>query len=237
MVTVALWPALARADLVRPPPADCPPNTTPRSGHGGPHCEPPPPTNCPTHHKPRVYHANAYCEPPPDKPCPTGSFYTSRSTTDTYCQAGRKCDQSPCSNPGHTCRDTSLCMKPRYGPGRRSFQIVSKTCSTTADCGEKEKCVTGKLCDRDVKRGPTSGLPEATPTAAPATEGPSIPTPPRPTESPPPAPPPSPKGAPSTANGCAGCALGSGGPTAALAGWLLLAMTALGCRRRQRLHP
>jgi hypothetical protein len=146
-------PLTSHADVVMPPPDDCPEGTTPRTGHMGPFCQPPPPAECPPGHAPKVNMANAYCEPPPAEPCPTGSRWTSTSESDVYCQGGWACDVHPCAE-GNTCKESSLCVQEirRFRAG--SWEKVSGTCSTDADCPEGESCVTQKRCDPDVKRAP-----------------------------------------------------------------------------------
>lgn len=164
LVTTVL-PALAVADAIGPPPATCPPGYTPQSDHGGEYCQPPLPTDCPPDHVPRVRRENAYCEPPPDEPCPVGSFWRSRSATNTWCQGATRCHDRSCG-PSSTCRESSLCVT--AGSDRWGYdwgnEIVSGVCETDADCaGEYERCVRAQRCDPNEKRGAgnkVSGLPK-----------------------------------------------------------------------------
>lgn len=222
-------PLVALADVVRPPPASCPPQHTPQTGHHGPYCQPPPPENCPAGHLPRVIRADAYCEPPPQLPCPQGSHWTSTSADDVYCHGGARCEERDCSGDS-TCRKTSLCV--REVPYRRfgHYEVVLGTCSTDADCRERTKCVAASRCDLDTKRFHPKGV------SNPAAKGPvSSPAPPQQSATPmlgtattapgvtvipdPSGPAPADPGAQSPAgsgpgSGCASCSLGAAGPTA-----------------------
>ena len=170
MTGLLLQTRASRADVVMPPPDDCPEGTTPRTGHMGPYCQPPPPAQCPPGHEPRVNMAHAYCEPPPAEPCPAGSRWMSSSETDVYCQGGWACDAHQCAE-GTTCKESALCVEEirRFRAG--SWEKVSGPCTTDADCPEGESCVTKKRCDPDVKRMPVEGTaPEAGDTAPPTPE-------------------------------------------------------------------
>ncbi len=158
LLIAALWlaPRAALADVVPPPPDDCPEGTTPRTGHSGPYCQPPAPTDCKPGYEPRVYLAEAYCEPPPPQPCPEGSYWTSHSATSTWCQGGRSCEGDyPCGE-GTTCKETSLCVREQR-QRRFVYEVVSGTCVKDEDCVEGQTCVTAKRCDPDVKRAPVEG--------------------------------------------------------------------------------
>jgi hypothetical protein len=156
LVVSTLWSSRALADVVMPPPDDCPEGTTPRTGHIGPYCQPPPPAECPPGHAPKVNMARAYCEPPPAEPCPTGSRWMSTSETDVYCQGGWACDVHQCAE-GNTCKESSLCVQEIRMFRAGSWEKVSGACTADADCPEGESCVTKKRCDPDVKRGPVEG--------------------------------------------------------------------------------
>jgi MYXO-CTERM domain-containing protein len=160
LLIAALWlvPRAATADVVPPPPSDCPDGTTPRTSHHGPYCEPPPPTECKPGYEPRVHLSDAYCEPPPALPCPEGSYWTSRSATNSWCQGGRSCEGDyPCAE-GTTCVETALCVR-QERQRRFMYEVVSGTCATDADCPEGETCATAPRCDPDVKRAPVAGEP------------------------------------------------------------------------------
>ena len=178
---ILLWSSLAlswsaQADVVRSPPKDCPEGYTPKTGHGGPYCQPPMPTTCPKEHIPRLNRSLAYCEPPPEKACPTGSSYRSRSATDTFCVAGRDCTESECPS-GATCKESSLCSK--LIAQRRSVRWeVKGECKSDKDCSDGYKCETKKRCDFANKRvasSPEAAKPHILPSATPATTKPSTP--------------------------------------------------------------
>lgn len=227
----------AQADVVRPPPQDCPQGHEPMSSHGGPYCKPPPPTQCPPEHLPKVYRALAYCEPPPVKPCPPGTSYASKSPTDTFCMLDRACSEDgDCE--GGKCVDTSYCIRWDYPGGRRRVPIVAGTCTDESSCPDGQECMKGKHCDRANKRVASSpsaavpvepGAPSAAPppTAEPQPGEPSTKAP---------ASPAAPPSSPPKSNGCAGCA------TNDTRGWppvsavvLALGLFALGQRRKRRL--
>lgn len=154
VLAAVLIPLSAAADVVRPPPTDCPPGHTPRTSHMGPYCEPPPPAECPPGHVPSVYMSEAYCEPPPAEACPVGSRWVSRSATDVHCQGGWKCEAGSCPE-GQTCRESSLCVTLIHPPWRGpSLEKVSGVCEGEAGCPEGESCVKAMRCDPDVKREP-----------------------------------------------------------------------------------
>jgi len=162
LFVATLLPALAAADAIGPPPAECPEGFTPQSDHSGEYCQPPLRTDCPPDHIPKVRRTNAYCEPPPDEPCPVGSYWRSRSATDTWCQGSSRCDERSCGT-NATCEESSLCVTAgtdwRGGFDWRN-EIVSGTCETDADCsGERERCVTAQRCDPNVKRGAEKKVP------------------------------------------------------------------------------
>ena len=163
-------PRFASADVVMPPPDDCPGGTTPRTGHNGPYCQPPAPTDCPPGHVGKVHMTHAYCDPPPAEPCPTGSRWTSTSATDGYCRGGWPCEIHQCAE-GNTCKESSLCVQEIRMFRAGSYEKASGTCAADADCPEGESCVTKKRCDPDVKRALVEGA-EGTPDTAPeAAEG------------------------------------------------------------------
>lgn len=174
--SVAVLPALA--DVVPPPPADCPEGTTPRTSHYGPYCEPPPPESCPPGHLPLVYMDKAFCEPPPPVVCPPGSFWTSKGPDNLYCHGGRPCEEYPCPE-GHTCTESSLCVR-QERQFRMMYEVVSKICEADGDCDEGETCVSAKRCDPVDKRQPADpadpaagDAPAVEPGADPAIEPPA----------------------------------------------------------------
>ena len=149
----------ARADVVPPPPDQCPADHTPATGHGGPYCRPPARTDCPPGYKSRVYERDAYCEPPPQEPCPPGSDWTSLSAGDGFCIVGSSCRQDACG-PDATCVPTSYCLD--WTCFRCSMSRITGLCRTDADCDrgygyseedpERPRCVHQYLCDPKVKR-------------------------------------------------------------------------------------
>ena len=155
-----------RADVVPPPPDDCPDGTTARTSHYGPYCEPPPPESCPPGHLPLVYMDKAFCEPPPPEVCPPGSFWTSKGPGNLYCHGGRPCGDYPCPD-GHTCTESSLCVR-QERQFRMMYEVATKVCEADGDCGEGETCVTAKRCDPVEKRQPAEPAdPDADPAADP----------------------------------------------------------------------
>jgi len=144
----------ARADVVPPPPDDCPAGTTPRTNHFGPYCEPPPPESCPDGHVAKVYLDKAYCEPPPAEVCPPGSHWISQGPDDLYCRGGRPCGEYDCPE-GDTCVESSLCVR-QVRQFRMMYEVASKVCEADGDCDEGETCVTAKRCDPVQKRQPAS---------------------------------------------------------------------------------
>jgi hypothetical protein len=146
LATALLTTSPAFADAVMPPPASCPHGYTPRASHRGSYCEPPLPTNCPQGQTPRVNYELAYCEPPPPRPCPPGAFWMSRSPTDTWCQAGWRCNVETMCYGGSPCVESSLCahrVRSGRGPG---YDVVSRECEINADCPTGDQCVREARC-------------------------------------------------------------------------------------------
>jgi len=143
---VVSWSGFARADVVMPPPDKCPDGHTPQTGHHGPYCQPPPPESCPEGHTPKVVRDKAYCEPPADPPCPPGSYWTSTSATDTWCQAGWNANDAGECGMGYKPVESSLCV--RFVPAHRfGYEVVSKECASDADCtGKEESCKKANRC-------------------------------------------------------------------------------------------
>ena len=242
------FPASVLADVVRPPPRNCPKGYRPGTSHSGPYCAPPPP-RCKKGHKPRVIRARAYCEPPPAKPCPAGSFWTSSSKTQTYCRGGNPCANYPCYQKDWTCRETSLCVHVVRMFRAGYYEVAYGTCKTDADCkgykdpgGEEIKCVTVKRCDPNKKRGAKPGAKPEPPAKKP--EPPAKKSEPPAKKSEPPAKKPEPPakktkpdqktGTPPSvtkSGGCAGCALTS---APAPRGWPLILLLMLALLRRRR---
>lgn len=133
-----------RADVVPPPPKDCPPDHVPSTSHHGAFCQPPPPKDCPPGHVPTVKRTHAYCEPPPPVPCPAGAFWVSHGPEvgNGYCT----------STLAETCPDdriavdSSLCVY--YGSGHRGrrYEIISGPCRSARDCQESESCTKARRC-------------------------------------------------------------------------------------------
>jgi hypothetical protein len=201
-------PVLARADVVMPPPTDCPPGQEGVTSHGGPHCEIVPPKDCP--------------------PGWTGEY---GGTCALQVCAGT-CDG------GMRCAPTSICFTPRvkeweYGaapapardvlaaPPRRLDPPVTvweptNVCDGSVPCAAPAECRPSTVC-----------LPEgvaAAPAIVPGADGRLLPgaaarTPPTPT--------------PAHHGGCAGCAI-PGGPASAGGGVLVLlaGLALLAWRRR-----
>ncbi len=236
IAALLFWSSAAAADVVGPPPSECPDGHKATTDHGGPYCKPPAPKSCPAGQRPKVVRDQAYCEPAPSKGCPPGSFWTSTSATDTYCQASRRCESSACAA-GMTCRDTALCLEYRHF-GRGAIQVVSGACEGGAACG-KGKCVEAKRCAGDLVQIDPSADPAASAApsasasasasgsasaAASGSPAPSASAAPASSSTPPPA----------GQSGCGGCALRtrSGGSPAAPLALLGLALAAVLRRRR-----
>jgi hypothetical protein len=135
----------ARADVVEPPPAHCPPGHTPRTGHEGPYCDPRPlPRECPPDYQPRVIRRERYCEPPPPRPCPPGSYWTSSGADHAYCRAAPSCDYCPS---GQVCINASLCVRVLDQWPDRNVERVSGICHSESDCPEGERCLRTRRCD------------------------------------------------------------------------------------------
>lgn len=151
-----LLPASAVADVVRPPPLICPPGYSRSTDHSGPYCAPPLPRDCKAGYEPKVRRKSAYCEPPPAQPCPPGSFWTSTSETNTWCEGGWRCDQRACGD-GSTCREEGLCVTEQMRWRGQTYEIATTTCTRDDDCaGPEETCVRAKRCEPDTKRQPAS---------------------------------------------------------------------------------
>jgi len=222
---VVAWPAWA--DVVMPPPTDCPEGTTPSTGHNGPFCRPSPPESCPEGHVPMVYLDKAFCEPPPPEVCPPGSIWTSRGPDELFCQGGRVCGEYPCPD-GHTCVESSLCVR-QERQFRMMYEVASKVCEGDGDCDEGEACVTNKRCEPVEKRQPVASTETDEPAAG---ETPTADEAPAEPQEPAPAPEAAPVEADEDEVPSKGCAVSSGSPsilsTAGLAGLILI----LGLRRR-----
>jgi hypothetical protein len=144
LVLCAVPCAPVMADVVPPPPKECPPGHVPSTSHQGTFCQPPPPKDCPPGHVPRVARTLAYCEPPPPVPCPAGAFWVSRGPEvgNGYCT----------SYVAETCPDdriaveSSLCVY--YGSGHRGrrYEIISGPCRSTRDCQDSESCTKARRC-------------------------------------------------------------------------------------------
>jgi hypothetical protein len=134
----------ARADVVPPPPKDCPAGYTAMTSHQGPYCRPPLPQNCPAGHTPRVEGTKAYCEPPPPKPCPPGAYWVSNGpgVGNGYCTS-RLCGE--CSDE-MVCIDSSLCVRERTGIRGRRYEVISGPCRTAGDCPSGEACTKARRC-------------------------------------------------------------------------------------------
>ncbi|MBW2453247.1 MAG: hypothetical protein JRI68_02000 [Deltaproteobacteria bacterium] len=238
-----LAPSLAFADVIGPPPTDCPKGHEATSDHGGAYCRPAKPGNCPPSHRPMVVRDKAYCQPPPSKSCPKGTFWTSESATDTFCMAAARCDSSSCRK-GMECMDTALCVTMRP-LGRGLAEVVTGTCPD-GSCAQG-KCLKSKRCHASIVQTDSSATPdssaapdpsasgsaepepsaaasaEAAPSAEPAASGSAAPRVPVA----PPAPPAPP------ASGC-GCVVGGSAPTGSLAAVMgLLALALAGLSRRR----
>lgn len=232
-VAVITVVGVAAADVVRGPPESCPPGHEAVSSHRGSFCEPPPPANCPPEHLPKVYRTLAYCEPPPLEACPPGSFYASKSPTDTYCVAGEECTlQADCG--GGECIDTSFCIRWEYPGGRHRLAVAAGSCAGGQVCPDGQDCVKARRCERTTKRVASS------PSAAVPVEPTAVPTVPPPATGAPAngEPSASPRSGASSSpkkTGCAGCTMGgSRGGAGAVA--LAAAVSLLGlarCRRRR----
>jgi len=159
LLLLLLFPAEALADVVRPPPLICPPGYSRSTDHNGPYCAPPLPRNCKAGYEPKVRRKDAYCEPPPPQPCPPGSFWTSSSATNTWCEGGWPCDQRACSDL-FTCREEGLCVTEEMRWRGQTWERVTTTCTTDADCaGPEETCVRAKRCDPNEERQPAAAAP------------------------------------------------------------------------------
>jgi hypothetical protein len=236
----------ARADVVMPPPAHCPPGYTPRTGHEGPYCKPPLPRRCPPGHQPRVLRQEQYCEPPPLKPCPPGSFWTSSGPANAYCQAGPSCDY--CAG-GQVCVEASLCVRVLDQGRARNLELVSGICHAESDCPEGEHCVGTRRCAMADQLRASSGqdaqsvapppAPSEAPSAAPVPGTPDSGARPTrealtPVATSSAAPGPQPKPTPvRTTRGCAGCEVAPM-PSQGAAWSLALAIALLAGRRGRR---
>ncbi len=170
---LVLVPRLGLADVVSPPPTDCPAGHQATSDHAGPYCRPPKPTDCPPSHRPLVVRDKGYCEPPPSKACPKGSFYTSESATDTFCMAAARCDSSACRS-GMACIETDLCVthRPRSGG---IIELVSGTCPA-GSCAAG-KCLKSKRCHADIVQTNASATPEGSAAPEPSASASTAPEP------------------------------------------------------------
>ncbi len=155
--SLVVSPRIAQADVVPPPPDDCPAGKVPVSDHGGPGCQDEPPENC----------------PPGWRGVVGGHCQLDRCGTDDRCPEGK------------VCRDHSLCYKkqtswftygrqtehPRAaapyigGPPIELDEPIIKyvpinVCNSQTPCESPNECRPGKLC-----------VPPATPTANPMPMG------------------------------------------------------------------
>ncbi len=253
MVGLVLVTGGAAADVVRPPPRNCPPRHTPVSGHAGPHCRPPLP-RCPRGHKPRVHRANAWCEPPAKTPCPDGTIYGSRSATNTHCSAGRKCLDEGKKWGEMKCVPRGLCVTGKLwegaGRGARPVDLAVGSCRGPKDCSGKAKCVISlrmenpklfaappPLVPPPGSSGPVIATSTTVPTATPSTT--ATPTDPTPTtdDAPPatttPTEPTTPPAQPAS-GGCAGCTLAAAPSRPWIPALLGLGLLAVARRRRKQ---
>ena len=243
LLALGLGAGQARADVVEPPPAHCPPGHVPRTGHEGPYCQPPLPRHCPPGYQPRVLRKEQYCEPPPLRPCPPGSYWTSSGPDNAYCRAGPSCDH--CSS-GQVCIDASLCVRVLGSWPARSVELVSGICHSESDCPEGEHCLRSRRCTM-LDQLAASGGPDAQAVASPPAPSAALSAAPSPVDSgaqppefaPPPVaraaagPPPEPTPAPAQpTRGCAGCEVGGDRPQEAAAA-LGVALLLLAVRRRR----
>ncbi len=172
-LVVVLAPTLAFADVIGPPPADCPKGHEATSDHSGAYCRPPKPDNCPPSHRPMVVRDKAYCQPPPSKSCPKGTFWTSESATDTFCMAAARCGSSSCRK-GQQCGDTSLCVTMRP-LGRGLAEVVTGTCAQ-GTCAQG-KCVKSKRCHASIVQTGSSATPDSSAAPDPSASGSAAPDP------------------------------------------------------------
>lgn len=135
--------SLGHADVVPPPPSNCPSGYTPETSHSGPYCRPPLP-RCPRGYQPRIWERHAYCEPPPDHPCPRGAEWSSTSEDDAFCVPRMACQDSGCPA-GQACFPTAFCLQPvcfRCSPSR-----IVGFCEQQEDCPGDSVCSRQRRCD------------------------------------------------------------------------------------------
>jgi hypothetical protein len=112
----------------------------------------PPPPKCPAGHRGVTGHRGPYCEPPPPKGgCPAGSFWTSTSPTDAWCNGTyRYCEGKEEAKDPH-CKKTALCVEQLERicgfrtacEGQKYIEErVHGSCGDGGRCAAPSKCVT-----------------------------------------------------------------------------------------------
>jgi hypothetical protein len=125
LITLMVGVDLAAADVVSPPPTDCPPGTSAVTNHAGPHCLP------------------AACDD--GKPCPSAQVcaiqqlclvervFTNR-TGDHHAEVvSGPCQRGQCSE--GTCRSERVCMAEAVATGGRPGKVVATSPGRPAETG------------------------------------------------------------------------------------------------------